>query len=128
MLLQLLCLSILKISKNLIILNILIEKLVISCILGSFYAIKIVWSFSNSTVQIAMISTMINPWLNFDLNFSFKLCYNFIGQLKKLPKLNLWWWWSKVLTNTVIFSTFHILVIILFFHDWDSSILNVKVL
>ena len=44
--------------KDLIIVNIPKEKLVISWLLSSFY-LKIVKSFSNSTVQIAMISKVM---------------------------------------------------------------------
>ena len=54
---------------------------------------------------------LVKPWLNFDLNFSFKFLYNFAGQLKK------WWLWSKILTSTIIFSTFTFWLL-LFFHDW----------
>ena len=41
--------------QNFITLNILKEKLVIFCLLGFFFYLKIVKSFSNCTVQIAMI-------------------------------------------------------------------------
>ena len=44
--------------NDLIILNILKEKLVMSCLLGSFH-VNIVKSFSNSTVKIAMISKVM---------------------------------------------------------------------
>ena len=53
--------------EDLIIVNIPKEKLVISWLLSSFY-LKIVKSFSNSTVQIAMISkVMIKFWSKFQL-------------------------------------------------------------
>ena len=44
--------------NDLITLNILKEKLVMSCLLGSFH-VNIVQSFSNSTVKIAMISKVM---------------------------------------------------------------------
>ena len=59
----------------------------------------------------AMIS---KPSLNFDLNFSFKFLYNFIGQLKTL---------KLVMVMVKSFDKYHhlfnfpILVTILFFHD-----------
>ena len=57
--------------KDLIILNILKEKLFMSCFLGSFY-LKIVSSFSDSTVQVAMISkTMIK----FRSKFQFQIVF-----------------------------------------------------
>ena len=65
------------------------------------------------------------PWVNFDLNFSFKFLYNFTGHLKK---------WKIVMVMVKSFDKYHhlfklhILVTILLFHDWDSSILNVKVI
>ena len=54
--------------KDFIILNILKEKLVMSCLLGSF-CLKIGSRFSNSTVQAAIISKVM---INLNLNFSFK--------------------------------------------------------
>ena len=59
--------------KNPIILNILREKLVISCLLGSFY-LKIVQSFSNSTVQMAMISKAM---IKFRSKFQFEILLQF---------------------------------------------------
>ena len=46
-------------------------------------------AFQTTLFKIAMI--IVKPWLNFELNFSFKFFYSFTGQLKKLPKSNLWW-------------------------------------
>ena len=68
---------------------------------------------------------LVRSWLNFDLNFSFKFLYNFKGQLKKL---------KLVMVMIKSFDKYHhlfnfpILVTILSFHDWDSSLLNIKVL
>ena len=73
--------------KNLIILSILKAKLVISCLLGSFY-LKLCKAFQTALYKYPWL---VKPWLNFNLNFSFKFCYSFTGQLKNLPKLNLWW-------------------------------------
>ena len=73
-------------------------------------------------VQTVMIS---KPLLNFDQNFSFKFLDDFTGQLKKL---------KLVMLMAKSFGKYHhlfnlqILAAILFFHDWDSSILNIKVL
>ena len=59
--------------KDFIILNILKEKLVMSCLLGSFY-LKLVWSFSSSTVQIAVISrVMIKFWSKFEFQIPLQL-------------------------------------------------------
>ena len=55
--------------KYLIILNILKEKLVMPSLLGSFY-LKIIQSFSNSTVQIAMISKAM---IKFQSKFQFQI-------------------------------------------------------
>ena len=68
---------------------------------------------------------LVKSWLNFDLNLSFKFLYNFTGQLKRL---------NLVMVMVKSFDKYHhlfnlsILVPILFFHDWDSRILNIKVL
>ena len=58
--------------KDLIILNILKEQFVMSCLLGSFY-LKIV-CFSNSTVQIAMISIVM---IKFRSKFQFQITLQF---------------------------------------------------
>ena len=68
---------------------------------------------------------LVKPWLNFDLNFSLKSLYNFTGQLKKLKSVMVM---VKNFDKDHHFSNFHILNTILFFHDWDSSILNLKLL
>ena len=106
------------------------EKLVISCLLGSFYLIKIAWSFSDSTMQTAMITKAMIKFLS---KFQFQILLQITGQLKKLPKSNLWWQWSHVLTNITIFPTFHILVTILYFswlrfkHTEHKGILTNKI-
>ena len=86
--------------KDLIVLNILKEKLVISSLFSSFY-LNMPW--------------LVKPWLNFDLDFSFKILYIFTGQLKKLK-------FGMVVVKNLDkdhhFSNFLILVTILLFHDY----------
>ena len=62
--------------KDLIILNIFKEKLVMSCPLGSFY-IKVVQGFSSSTVKIAMISKVM---IKFRSKFQFQIPLQFCRQ------------------------------------------------
>ena len=101
--------------KDLIILSML-KKLVFSWLLGFFY-LNIVYSFSNSTLQIAMISKAM---IKFRSKFQFQILYNFTGQLKKL---------KLAMVMVKRFDKYlHILVTISFFHNWVSSILNKKVL
>ena len=80
-------------SKDIIILNILKEKLVMSCLLGSFF-LKL---------------------------HNIKFLYNFTGQLKNLN-------FVMVMDKSFwqVLSTFTFWLIVCFFHDWDSSILNIK--
>ena len=73
-------------------------------------------------VQTVMIS---KPLLNFDQNFSFKFLDDFTGQLKKLKLVMLM---AKGFGKYHHLFNLQILAAILFFHDWDSSILNIKVL
>ena len=101
--------------KDLIILNILKEKLVMSCLLGSFY-LKILKSFLNSTVEIAMISKVM-------IKFRSKFLYNFTGQLKMLKLVMV-----MVKSFDQYLFNLSILVTILLFYDWDSNILNIMVL
>ena len=65
--------------KVVIILNILKEKLVMSCLLGSFY-LKIIQSFSNSTVKIAMISKVM---IKFRSEFQFQIPLQFYRTAEK---------------------------------------------
>ena len=80
--------------------------------------ISLFWTLVNSKL-------LVKSWLNFDLNFGFKFLYNFTGQLKKLKLL---------IVMEKSFDKYHhlfnlpIFVTILLFNDWDSSILNIKVL
>ena len=68
--------------KNLIILNILKEKLVMSCLLGSFY-LKIISRFSNSNVQIAMISKVkIKFWSKFQFQIPFLQLHRTVEKVK----------------------------------------------
>ena len=69
--------------KNLIILKILKEKLVMSCLLGSFY-FKIVSSFSNSTVQVAVISKAM---VKFRSKFQFRIPLQFYRTAEKVTKI-----------------------------------------
>ena len=71
--------------KNLIILKILKEKLVMSCLLGSFY-FKIVSSFSNSTVQVAVISKAM---VKFRSKFQFRIPLQFYRTAEKVTKIKL---------------------------------------
>ena len=66
--------------KDFIILNFLKEKVVISCLLGSFY-LKIVQCFSNSTVQIAMISKVM---IKFRSKFQFQIYLHFYRTVEKV--------------------------------------------
>ena len=107
--------------KDLITLNILNEKLVQSCLLASFI-LNLSKAFQTALCKEPWL---VRSWLNFDLNFSLKFLYNVIGQLKKL---------KLVMVMIKSFDKYHhlfnfpILITILSFHDWDSSILNIKVL
>ena len=80
--------------------------------------ISLFWTLVNSKL-------LVKSWLNFDLNFGFKFLYNFTGQLKKLKLL---------IVMEKSFGKYHhlfnlpVFVTILLFNDWDSSILNIKVL
>ena len=66
--------------KDLIILNILKEKLIMPCLLGSFY-LKIAYSFSYSTVQIAVIcKVMIKVWSK----FQFQILLQFYRTVEKV--------------------------------------------
>ena len=65
--------------KDLIILNILKEKLVMSCLPGSFCP-KIVSSFSSSTVQITIISEVM---IKFRSKFQFQILLQFYGAVGK---------------------------------------------
>ena len=66
--------------KDLIILNILKEKLVMSCLLGSFCP-KIVSSFSSSTVQITIISEVM---IKFRSRFQFQILLQFYRAVGKI--------------------------------------------
>ena len=66
--------------KDLIILNIKKKKLVMSCLLGSFY-LKIPPSFSNSTVHIAIISKVM---IKFRSKFKFQIPSQFYRTVEKV--------------------------------------------
>ena len=114
-------------SKDLTVLNIFKEKLAMSCLLGSFYLKFVSYNFKNlfKPLYKYTVPWLVKSWLNFDLNFICKFLCNFAGELKKL---------KLVMVMVKCFDKYHhlfnhpILVTILLFLDWDSIILNIKVL
>ena len=66
--------------ENLITLKHFERKIVMSCLLGSFY-LKILWSFSNSTEQIAMITKVI---IKFRSKFQFQIPFQFYRIVEKV--------------------------------------------
>ena len=80
------------------------------CILGSFY-LNIMWSFSNSTVQIVMISKAM---IKFRSKFQFQISLQFYKTVEKVEIFDSNG--QKLWQGPPFFWLSH-LVTILFFHD-----------
>ena len=102
-----------------IILNILNEKFVMS---WARFILKLYKAFQTALCKLPWL---IKPRLNFSVNVSFKFLYNFTRQLKKLKFVMVM---VKSFDKYYYLYGLHILVTFLFFHNWDSSIFNIKVL
>ena len=107
--------------KDLIILNIWRENwLWVAC--RALFILKLCKAFQTAPCK---YPRLVKPWLNFDLNLSFKFLYNFTGMMRKLKLVMVM---IKIFGKYYHLFNLHILVTILLFHDWDSSILNMKVI
>ena len=69
--------------KDIIILNILKEKLVVSCLLGTFY-LKIVYSVLSNTLQVAVISKAM---IKFRSKLQFQILLQFYWTAGKVTKI-----------------------------------------
>ena len=62
--------------------------------------------------------------IKFRSKFQFQILLQFYRTAEKVTEIKLVMVMDKSLTNTTIFSTFHILVSILFFHDYKVTLTN----
>ena len=93
---------------------------------GSLFGAPNPWAASKK--RPSSIGLKVHNAFQTTLKFHFQILLQFYRTAKKITKIKLAMVIVKRFDKYYHLFNFHILVTILFFHDWDSSTLNIKVL